>query len=282
MKLRTPELVLKAEKEIPIATEVPLSINGKEIPFKAITSAKDNTDVFNVVSKTYQLIQHKDVWNAVSKLKKYKIVESRIIKGGRIMMIELVNATETNIEVLPKDFYQPRVRIFNSYDATRALSAQAFAIRLICTNGAVGIQKIGHHYKAHTHENINLKELTKFVEEAMAAWNVAAPVLRESAKFMIEPKQALAAIGKFPKKYAELALKQCNAKQDTLYNVWNAFTNIVTHQMKGNVATTTLVKYQSRVNRVFNLLNRPDADPIISDPHPRTESGRRHNSPSSQ
>jgi hypothetical protein len=269
---KSQELLLKSLEQIPSAEELPVKVLGLVTDFKAIVDPKTKK-TFSIVSKEYQLIQHKDVWKAVSKNKKFSIGEASIYKNGRVMMITLIPKQEVKIELIPnsKDYITPYVRVFNSYDATRALAVQSFGMRLICTNGAVAPGLTDRYHKPHAFKNIVLADLDKQVDLALETWKLSGRTLQAAYKFKVDTQVAIREVGKFPKKYKDKA-SQLLKKQDTLYNVWNALTNVLSHEMKGNVQSSTLVKYQTRVNRVFNLLNEPTTDPVLRERRPALES----------
>jgi len=270
--MKAQDLILKELKQIPAAEEQPVKIRNKDTNYKAIIDPKTNT-TFAIVSKDYQLTQHQEVWKQVIKNKKYKIESAAIFKKGRVMMIELIPVEETKIELLPKskDYLQPRVRIFNSYDSTKALSVQGYGMRLICSNGATAPGMTTRYKRRHAFKNIDLKVLDKQIDLALASWTTSAATLQKSASTTVLIKDALKELGKFPKKYTEIALSNLKKDKDTLYNIWNALTSAITHDMQPNVSTGTLVKYQNRVNRIFNLLNDPETDPVLNDNNPALE-----------
>lgn len=246
---------------IPLAKEEELILHNKPTGFKAIYNP-DTKDVYTVTSDSYQLIQHRDVWNAVAKQTKFKIGETALYKNGGVMVIELLPKTETKEELIvgTKDFFEPRVRLINSYDTSKALSIQAYGMRLVCSNGMIAPGFVNRFKQAHTFQNIDIDSLGDKIELAMNSWVATRDQLKAAAAKNVNIEYAIHSVGKFPKKYADEVRSLLKPKTDTLYNVWNAFTNVLSHQMKANVQTGTLIKYQQRANKVFTLLNDPQAE----------------------
>lgn len=246
---------------IPLAEEQGLQLYNKPTGFKAIYNP-DTKAVYTVTSDSYQLIQHRDVWNAIAKLAKFKVGDTALYKGGGVMVIELLPKTPIKEELIvgTKDFFEPRVRIINSYDTSKALSIQAYGMRLVCTNGMIAPGFVNRFKQAHTFQNIDIETLGDKIELAMNSWTATRDQIKQASTKRVNIEYAIHSVGKFPKKYADEVRKLLKPKLDTIYNVWNAFTNVLSHQMKENVQTGTLIKYQQRANKVFTLLNDPQAE----------------------
>lgn len=259
--MKTEEIKNLTLKTIPLAEEKDIKLFNKPTGYKTIFNP-ETKKVYTVTTNTYQLIQHQHVWNEIIKLTDYEIGETAIFKGGSVMSIELIPKGDVKHELIPgtKDFLQPRVRVINSYDTSKALSVQAYGMRLICKNGAVAPGFVNRFKKTHTFKNIDLSTLKDKVDLAMNSWAGTQDQLRAAFNKKVNVAYAIHSVGKFPKKYVEEVQKQLKPKTDSLYNVWNAFTNVLSHKMKSNVQTGTLIKYQQRVNKIFALLNDPQAE----------------------
>jgi hypothetical protein len=246
---------------------------GKPVEnFKSIINTEGQE--IAVQKKTYQLVQHKDVvtelLNDLNFQSKYKIVDAVIYKSGCVMMLEIVPLIEQSVEIVPGDVIQPSVRIFNSYDSTKALTVESFGMRLICKNGAVAPGGVDRFHKTHTHQNININQIFPAIEKAIATWSVSAVTLRKAYTKIVDVEDTLKLLKNFPEKYLKI-VKADLRRNDTLYNVWNALTSCITREM--SVSTSTLVNYQRMVNKIFNVLNDPEEDVIIngSESLPETE-----------
>lgn len=240
--------------------------------FKSIVNT--NGEEIAVQKKTYQLIQHKDVvselLNDLNFQAKYKIVAATVYKSGCVMMLEVIPIIEQSVEIVPGDVIHPSVRIFNSYDSTKALTVESFGMRQICSNGAVAPGGVDRFHKTHTHQNISINQVMPAIEKAMATWTVSAITLRKAYTKIVDVEDTLKLLKNFPEKYLKI-VKADLRRNDTLYNVWNALTSCISKEMK--VSTSTLVNYQRMVNKIFNVLNDPEEDAIVngSDELPETE-----------
>lgn len=256
---------------IPLVDTAEITVRGIiEEGFKAIVNTEGKT--IAVQKKTYQLVQHRDV---VSELlnnddfkQKYRIVEATIYKSGCTMMLEIQPLQEQRIELVPGDFLAPSVRVFNSYDSTKALTVESFGMRLICSNGAVAPGGVDRYHKVHTHQNANITELSSQIEKAMKTWEVSSGTLKKAYTKIVDVEDTLKLLKNFPEKYLKI-VKADLRRNDTLYNVWNALTSCITREM--TVSTSTLVNYQNMVNKIFNVLNDPEVDPLLNDSAPVTE-----------
>lgn len=255
---------------IPLVDTAEISVRGNiEEGFKAIVNSDGKT--IAVQKKTYQLVQHRDV---VSELlnnddfkQKYKIVQATIYKSGCVMMLEIQPLHEQRVELVPGDFLAPSVRVFNSYDSTKALIVESFGMRLICSNGAVAPAGVDRFHKTHTHQNANILELNAQIEKAMETWKVSAGTLQKAYTKVVDVEDTLKLLKNFPEKYRKIVIQNLR-RNDTLYNLWNALTNCITYET--SVSTSTLVNYQNMVNKIFNVLNDPEVDPVLNEGSPET------------
>ena len=163
------ESTIKSIHEIPWVAEVPIKVYRKESGYKALVNDKTKKTI-SIVSNAYQPIQHKDVWDEASKHKKYKIVKGQLYNRGRVFMIEIIDRKPAKVELVPGDYMESRVRIFNSYDGSKALTVQSYGIRLVCSNGMVAPVMLSQFRKAHVYQNIQVPEIGKAIELGMAVW----------------------------------------------------------------------------------------------------------------
>jgi len=252
--------IIKEAKEIPQVELQPVIVGGKETKYVAVMETKSK-DTLGVPTEKYQLISHEDVFNAVKSLEEYKIVKAELYKWGSTLVIEIEHkdVNSRKIEVLPKDFIIPRVRIFNSYDSSRGLQVQSFGLRIVCSNGMVA--PVGTKYVSsniHLGNSIDLEQLKKNIAKGMNIWNLAKGPIQKANKTKVPSEVALHYIGRFPKKYQRIAMQNLN-KQDTVYNIWNELTRIVTHDMP-KINTNVRIAHQRRVNQVFNFNRMTDKE----------------------
>jgi len=243
-------------QDIPLAIEEPLVIHGKESGYKALVNDKTK-DTISVVSDTYQLTQHKDVWEQASKYNDYKILSGKLYNNGRVLMIEINQKKENKQELVPGDYMESRVRIFNSYDGSRALTVQAYGIRLVCSNGMVAPTQIANFRKVHAYQNIQVPDIGKAIQLGMGFWQGNADIFRRAVKLTVNVEKTLKPLQTvLAKKYLKIVTENLQSKEN-LYAVWNELTRTVTHDMAPNINTDNLVYTQQQVNKVFKYLDRP-------------------------
>jgi len=266
------ELVVKEIKNIPEVEEIPIKVYEKDTKYKAIVQ-KENKKTLSVVGINYQLKQHKEIYEYISKLKDYQICYAEVFKNGKILMIEMIkkDEKEQKHELLPGDFYLRKLRIFNSYDESYALSVQAYGLRLVCKNGMVAPGYTTRFKKVHTFKNINLEDLEKYIELADNAWKESEQVLQKANITKIDVDTTIVKYLKyFPKKYIDLIRGKVKTV-DTVYNLWNAVTNVVTYNMAPRLRTNTLVEYQRLANKVIQSINDPECEPVMKGSKPKSE-----------
>lgn len=133
-----------------------------------------------IVSKRYHLIRHEVALASLDKVLKaypeYGIPEVDIsfAKDGGLMKAAFrFPEVKTHVGYLPgtrrKDFINPKVEIFNSYNMAWAFKIMFGAYRLVCSNGLV----IGHRefYARRIHvaaEGISTQELLSFMMENLS------------------------------------------------------------------------------------------------------------------
>ena len=251
------DIKIKDAKMIPEIKMVPVKIYDKETGYKAITTVGTN-DTISIVTNAYQPVAHKDVYNEVKKLDKFKINNAMVLKGGRTLMLEITDIKPQEIEIFPGDSVIRQVRVFNSYDGTRALSVSSFGMRLICKNGAVAPGLVDRYKKIHTFKDIQISEISKYVELGMEAWANSKEVLVRASKTIVVVEDVLGKYKLLSGKYMEIVKttvdKTADKGKDTVYNIWNAYTNVITHSVSEKTRMSKVVNLQRNVNKLFNLV----------------------------
>jgi len=249
---RWKEAKIESIHSIPWIQTVPVIVENKESGYKAIINP-ETKDTISIVTNAYQPIQHHDVYDTVSQLKDYTINTASIYRHGRIMMIELSERSPIKQELLPGDYFENRIRIFNSYDGTKALSVQAYGLRLICKNGMIAPVSIHSFHKVHAFQNIKLEDIEKNVEFAKEFWMESRELIRAATKTEINVAEVMEKFNFLPKKYTKIVLENLNVKE-TVYDTWNELTRVVTHEMQSKISTNNLIDTQREVNKIFKLV----------------------------
>jgi len=247
------ESSIKSIHEIPWAQEVPIIIHKKESGYKALVNDKTK-ETISVVTDTYQPVQHRDVWEQANKYKNYKISNGRIFNRGRTLMIEISDVKPVKRELIPGDYLESKVRIFNSYDGTRALTVQSYGLRLVCSNGMVAPTLVSNYRKIHAYQNIDISEIGKAIQLGMEFWEGNKLLFQRAAKMTVDVGKTLKPLTNvIAKKYMKIVEDNLQTKE-TLYDVWNELTRTITHDMQPNVNTDNLVYTQQQVNRILKPL----------------------------
>jgi hypothetical protein len=243
--------------------------NGNELKNHKVIFNSEGVDIASQ-KMTYQVVQHRDVIDQLQKdpefNQKYRIDTATVYKSGCVLMLEVVPLQKTEVEIVPGDNIAPSVRIYNSYDSTKALIVESFGMRLICKNGAVAPGGVDRFHKAHTHQNADITQLNQAIEKAMATWEVSANTLRKAYTKNVDIEDTMKLLKNFPEKYKKIVIQNLR-RIDTLYNLWNALTNCITFEV--NVSTSTLISYQNMVNKIFKVLSEDDI--TASTPLPETQ-----------
>jgi hypothetical protein len=255
---------------IPLVTpETVFDKNGNELKNHKVIFNSEGVDIASQ-KMTYQVVQHRDVIDQLQKdpefNQKYRIDTATVYKSGCVLMLEVVPLQKTEVEIVPGDNIAPSVRIYNSYDSTKALIVESFGMRLICKNGAVAPGGVDRFHKAHTHQNADITQLNQAIEKAMATWEVSANTLRKAYTKNVDIEDTMKLLKNFPEKYKKIVIQNLR-RIDTLYNLWNALTNCITFEV--NVSTSTLISYQNMVNKIFKVLSEDDI--TASTPLPETQ-----------
>jgi hypothetical protein len=147
---RTTYLDVITPEEVPLYRMVPIKGPAGDVleSYRGV-QREDTGQVVSVVSDRYGLVQHRDIARAVHTVaqaldKPDMTVESlranphfraeniRLYAQGRRMEVKLVIGSKFKLDAA-NEFY-PAVRVFNSLDGAWAVRAEAFGVRLACTN----------------------------------------------------------------------------------------------------------------------------------------------------
>jgi hypothetical protein len=248
------QIEVKKADDIPIAKEHPIVIEKHKTDYKAILDSNDG-ETISIVTNKYNLVQHKDVFDTVSKIPGYKIAKAMLYRNGGRMYVDMVSELNPKLEIMKKDDFIIKARVMNSYDGSSKLLVRSSALRVVCTNGMLApVGRKSFPVKIHK-GSVDISHLTGKVEEAITQWDTIAPVLRESMEKVVPTKLATQYIGNFPKKYIDNVIAGTK-KKDSIYNIWNGFTYVLSHE--SGVNEKVLMEHHDKVNKVFDLLKMDD------------------------
>ena len=245
------ELVLDDVKKIPKVDEVPLIAHERDTGCKAIVDLS-TMETICVVKKDNQIIQHQQVYNEVSKLENYVIKRTLFMNGGQKMMIEVTERTPKKIELLPNDFLECGARIFNDYGKSRGLSVAGYGMRLICENGVVA-PKVGRKMQIFAYGTSEFaKELEEQIAASIAVWQDTTEIMERANETTVHVKDILEDIDFLPKKYMKIVTDKLK-DEETLYNIWNEYTRVITHEIGPKVKTQGLLSLQKMENKILTI-----------------------------
>jgi len=247
------EVEIKKADEVPLVDEVTLLAHERETGYKAIVN-RQSMDTICVVPDTHQIVQHNHVLAEALKLKNYVPRKMELTKNGKMLMIELTEQQPKKIELMPKDFIEVGVRVFNDYSKNAGLSVQAFGTRLACMNGVVA-PKYGQRVPIQAFGTAEFnKEMELRINDAFECWKDEKinKIFERAAKTTISVKDILEDHSFLPKKYMEEVIKQLKDKE-TLYDIWNAYTQVITHKMAPNIKDIGTINLQKRANKILTI-----------------------------
>jgi len=267
--MRSQDVIVKNIGDIPTVKEAPVRVLGKNTDYKAIVNSDKET--ISIVNKNYQLVEHRDIWKKIQEMKQLKVKEAVIYHNGKVLLVELAEVRPKKLELLEGDYMTRRIRIFNSYNLTYALSVQSYGVRLVCTNGMIAPAFTERYSARHTSNNINIDELNKHINVAFEVWATTGNLFKKAEKTIVPVKDALKYMKYLPKKYQKIIVENLN-KKENVYVIWNESTRTITHDMAKNMQTASLVRHQRQANNLFKILKAEDEPDWGNIPLPPTES----------
>jgi len=246
------DVVILEDKQLPNVEEVPLSAHERETGYKAIVD-KTTMDTICVVPNDNQIVQHNHVLKEVNKLDNYIIQKTTLLKNGTKMLIELVEREPKKIELLPNDFLECGARIYNDYTKNRGLSVQGCGTRLICSNGVTSLVKT-EKMEIFAYGTADFsKELETRISKCIAVWSDVSDIMERANNTTVSIKDVMTELPKLSKKYMDTIIDELE-DQDTVYNIWNQYTRIITHEIAPKVRTAKHLALQKRANKILKLV----------------------------
>ncbi len=241
--------------DIPLVTGTQVEVAGKKTNYYAVVEEGSN-DTLGIHTQYYNIAQNKELYDVIAGIKDVQIEKAILYLHGKVMMVEISQKNEKGITPTgdKKDIFMPKTRIFNSYDGSRSITIQAYALRLVCSNGMVAPVKQNVLRKIHLGEKITPEIIKEAIKETANIWSLSKELIKQSTSFGINSELALFYLGRFPQKYQKIALENLE-ENDTIYNIWNELTRIMSHIMESRVNSNVLISQQQKVNKIFNLMN---------------------------
>jgi len=237
---------------LPQIEEIKLMAHDRETGYKAVVNTS-NMETICVVPQDNAIVQHQHVYDEVQKLENYVMKDVRLMKGGQVLMIELMERTPRQIELMPDDMLECGARIFNDYGKNRGLTVQGYGVRLVCTNGVTAPQS-GSKIQIEAFGTADFaKEIEEKIESALNAWANVSDLFVEAQSTVVSVKDIATEIEHLlPKKYMKTVFEHLR-EQESLYNVWNELTRTITHDMGVKINKKGEVSLQQKVNKVLTI-----------------------------
>jgi|TARA_R100000501_G_C2612780_1_gene106949 hypothetical protein len=219
--------------------------SGKHTGYKMIIR-EDNNKVLSCMTNDYKLVKNEDIYNIASLIIKRKdgnLVDTQIFGDGQRTMWKWRFAN-IKVRVNKNDFINPEIIIKNSYDGTVGVHAMGGAFRLICSNGMI-IGTIVKQFNAkHSIYNKQLDNIEKVIEETIKmTLEVAKENFSEWVSIDIGEDEIIKLFSLFPLEMNEFVAQYMIAqKPNTLWDLYNCATNIISHKMSKHKEATHKVE----------------------------------------
>lgn len=229
--------------------------DGQDVNREAIRRI-DNKNVLGIVTPSYRLVTHKEaldkcigVVEHVSDLKFKRVITT--YNGARMYA---TFESEQEYTIANGDNLKLRLTLTNSYDGLLRYGFIMGAYRLVCKNGLRVGQDIFAVRQKHTSGldvNALMKSATKavrcFNEETMPKWRTMnnTNIVVENVMKQLESR--------VPKRlYNEVTEKVAGKQETTMWELYNDFTEIVTHNEKYHKSFERNDEIQKIVARAFD------------------------------
>lgn len=242
------EIEIQKAEELPIVDEVELFAHDRQTGYKAIVD-RTTMNTICVVPFGHQIIQHQHVLREILSMKNYIIKTTRLLQKGRLLIIELTEREPKRIQLLPEDYIECGAVVTNDYKKTRGLFVRGTANRLVCENGMISpsIRERCQIFAYGTEEFS--KEIENSINESIDAW-ASETIYSRAASTVVNVKDILENHSFLPKKYMEIVVSRLE-NRDNLYNIYNKYTEVITHSIAPKAQKDYVLYLQKRANQIL-------------------------------
>lgn len=252
----------KKEIEFNVTRQDLFTKSGIQVERQAIV--REGTEqVLGIVSPDYKLITHKQVLDKsiaiVERFEDLKFKSAITTKGGARMYATFESEKEYiigNLKTGQPDNLKLRLILTNSYDGSLRYGFIIGAYRLVCKNGLRVGQDIFAVKQKHT-SGLNIDGVMNSAKRAVKFFNEnTLPKWKAYNSQEIEVKAVLTKIEKsLPERlFKEVSGRLEQTKRTTLWNIYNEFTYVLTHEEKFNKNFDRNDRVQRKVARVFEAI----------------------------
>jgi len=226
-------VVVEKAEELPPVEEVVLTAHDRETGAKAVVN-KNNMETICVVSENSKLIPHTDVYKQILDMEDFVIKKTRLLKNGRVMIIDIAERTPNKLELLPDDFIECGARIINDYGKSKGLTVQAIATRLVCSNGMVAPERSSKmNVDAFGTAEFGA-EMNKLINDSFKKWYEYSDMIKEASETEMSVKDVIVHHDFLRTKYMDTITSNLEEKA-SLWDIYNEYTRTITHDIKTNV-----------------------------------------------
>lgn len=185
------------------------------------------------VSNDYVTLKHSDIIKKVEEanfiLPSTKI--KTILSNDGVVMQRSYTMFDRAIEVRPGDAIAPSLRIINSYDGSRSVGFMLDALRLVCTNGMVGIKQFMHVQYRHFGAGANINTIFgQLMLKAMDSFNDYSDNWARWIGYPVEDFRVELAVNYMPSRIRPLVMDRISKDfEGDKWSLYNCFTAAITH-----------------------------------------------------
>jgi hypothetical protein len=231
---------------------------------------RDTGEEVGKVSSRYGLVQNSELLemaeDAFSHSKLGKFDKKVIVLGEGEKMFASYTFKDKAREVKVGDEVGMRLTVQNSFDGTLALSFAVGAVRLVCTNGMVSMEK-DVDLSAKHHNGINISFIVDAIKTASERFNHACEGYAKLTQARFDHEKGFNVLNRLAKSgaFSERVASKVKAiwaspdyKEDedrTLWNLYNATTQYLTREVEGKRyknANDTNLKVLRSLSRIAN------------------------------
>jgi len=228
--------------------------SGIAVPRQALIRT-DNNSVMGIVSPEYKIVTHKEALDksisVVEQLEDLKLQKIITTKGGSRMFATFESQKEYIID--NGDNLKLRLTLTNSYDGALKYGFIIGAYRLVCKNGLRTGKDIFAVRQKHT-SGLNINAIMNSARKAVRYFNEnTIPTWTSMNRTTVNVDSILKQVEEsLPNRlFKEVSERVASKKQATLWELYNDFTEVATHEERYNKSYERNDKIQRKISLAF-------------------------------
>jgi len=236
--------------------------DGIPVPRQALVRTETN-DILGIISPEYKLVTHKEALDkAISVVEQFEDLKLKKIiptKCGARMYAQFESDKEYmvgNLETGQPDNIKLRLTLTNSYDGSLKYGFIIGAYRLVCKNGLRTGKDIFAVRQKHT-AGLDISTIMRSARKAVRHFNeTTMPLWNKMRNTEVLVAEVLGKVEEtLPDRlFKEVSEKFATKKNSTLWDVYNGFTEALTHNEKYNKSFDRNDRIQRKVAIAFEKL----------------------------